>query len=50
MMAFEQVKLYLREQNVIALTKACLHRIHILTTYRHGWPSPRALLPANVNV
>ena len=35
-MAIEQVVLYLREQNVIAVSNACLQRIHRLTTFRHG--------------
>ena len=38
-MPFDEVVSYLREQNVIAATKACLQRIHLLTsvtTFRHG--------------
>ena len=48
-MAFEQVVLYLLEQKVIAVSKACLQRIHLLTTFRQGSPSS-ALVPENVNV
>jgi len=41
--------LFLREKKVIAVTKACLQRIHLMSTFRHGSP-PRALAPENVNV
>ena len=41
--------LYLREKPVIAITKACLQRLHLLSTFRHGSPS-RALSPNEVNV
>lgn len=34
---------------MISVTKACLQRIHLLCTFRHGSP-PRALRPENVNV
>ena len=40
---------YLRDKSVISLAKACLQRIHLLCTFRHGSP-PRALSPENVNV
>ena len=48
-MSFEQVVIYLREKKVIAVSKACLQRIHLLTTFRHGSPSS-ALVPENVNI
>ena len=48
-MAFEQVVLYLLKQKVIAVSKACLQRIHLLTTFRQGSPSS-ALVPENVNI
>ena len=40
---------FLREKPIIAVTKACLQRIHVLTTFRHGSPA-QALSPDNVNV
>ena len=39
-MPYDEVVVYLREQNVITATKACLHRIHLLTTFCHGSPAP----------
>ena len=48
-MSFEQVVIYLRDKKVIAVSKACLQRIHLLTTFRHGSPSS-ALVPENVNI
>jgi hypothetical protein len=39
----------LREPKVIAVSKACLQRVHLMCTFRHGSPS-RALAPENVNV
>jgi hypothetical protein len=39
----------LREKPIIAVSKACLQRIHLLSTFRHGSPS-KALAPENVNV
>ena len=33
-----------------AATLACLQRIHVLTTFRHGLPAPRVLAPENVDV
>ena len=47
--SFENLVITLREKRVIAISKACLQRIHLLTTFRHGSP-PRALAPENVNV
>ena len=47
--SFEQLVLLLREKPVIAAARACLQRIHLLTTNRHGSPSS-ALAPENVNV
>ena len=47
--SFEALVVLLREKPVIACSKACLQRIHLLTTFRHGSPS-RALVPENVNV
>jgi hypothetical protein len=47
--SFENLVITLREKRVIAVTKACLQRLHLLTTFRHGSP-PRALAPENVNV
>ena len=38
----------LREKPVIAVTRACLQRIHLLCTFRHGSPS-KALTPEHVN-
>ena len=49
-MPFDEVVRYLREQNVIAATKACLQRIHLLTIFRHGSPALTALVPEHVNV
>ena len=40
---------FLRQPEVISTSKACLQRIHLLCTFRHGSPS-RALAPENVNV
>ena len=48
-MAFEQVVLYLREQKVITVSKVCLQRIHLLTTFRQSSPSS-ALVPEKVNI
>lgn len=39
----------LRQKPVIEVSKACLQRIHLLCTFRHGSPS-KALTPENVNV
>ncbi len=41
--------LFLREQPTIRISKACLQRIHLLCTLRHG-PLPQGLAPASVNV
>ena len=49
-MPYDEVVVYLREQNVITATKACLHRIHLLTTFRHGSPAPTVLAPERFNV
>jgi hypothetical protein len=46
---FDSLVVHLREKPVIAAAKACLQRLHLLTTFRHGSP-PRALAPENVNV
>lgn len=40
---------FLREKKIISVSKACLQRIHLLCTFRHGSPS-KALTPENVNV
>jgi hypothetical protein len=47
--SFEALVSLLREKPVIAITKAALQRVHLLTTFRHGSPSA-ALIPENVNV
>ena len=47
--SFESLVVFLREKDTIAVTKACLQRIHLLCTFRHGSPS-KALAPDNVNV
>ena len=47
--SFESLVVFLREKDTIAVTKACLQRIHLLCTFRHGSPS-KALAPENVNV
>jgi len=47
--SFETLVVFLREKSVIALTKAALQRIHLLSTFRHGSPN-KALAPENVNV
>ena len=47
--SFEALVVHLREKPVIAATRDCLQRIHLLSTFRHGSPS-RALSPENVNV
>jgi len=47
--SFESLVLLLREKRIISVTKACLQRIHLMSTFRHGSPS-RALSPENVNV
>ena len=39
----------LREKSVIAVTRACLQRIHLLATFLHGSPS-RTMDPECVNV
>ena len=49
-MPFDEVVSYLREENVIAATKACLQRIHLLTTFCHASPAPTVLVPEHVNV
>ena len=49
-MPFDEVVSYLREENVIAATKACPQRVHLLTTFRHGSPAPTVLIPEYVNV
>ena len=48
-MPFDEVVGYLREQNVVAATKACLQRIHTLTTFHHGSSAP-VFVPEHVNV
>jgi hypothetical protein len=40
---------FLREKPVIAITKACLQRLHLLSTFRH-WSPPKSLSPNEVNV
>ena len=47
--SFESLVVLLREKPIISVTKACLQRIHLLSTFRHGSPS-KALSPENVNV
>jgi len=47
--SFEALVVLLREKPIIAVSKACLQRIHLLSTFRHGSPS-KALAPENVNV
>ena len=47
--SFEQLVGFLREKNVIALSKACLQRFHLVSTFRHGSPS-QALAPEQVNI
>ena len=47
--SFEALVVFLREKDVIAVSKACLQRIHYLCHFRHGSP-PKALAPDNVNV
>jgi len=46
--SFEALVVFLREKKVIAVTKACLQRIHYLCTLRHGAP-PNALAQREVN-
>ena len=46
---FEDLVIFLREKDVIGVSKRCLQRIHYLCTFRHG--SPRShLSPERVNV
>jgi hypothetical protein len=40
----------LREKQVIAIAKACLQRIHLLCTFRHGSPPKSLVAPNEVNV
>jgi len=47
--SFEALVVLLREKPLIQSSKACLHRIHRLTTIRHGSP-PNALIQEPVNV
>ena len=47
--SFEALVVFLREKPVIEATKACLQRVHLLSTFRHGSP-PKMLAPENVNV
>ncbi len=47
--SFEALVVFLRERPVIDATKACLQRVHLLSTFRHGSP-PKMLAPENVNV
>jgi hypothetical protein len=47
--SFEALVVFLKEKSTIQVTKACLQRIHLLTTFRHGSPS-KSLAPENVNV
>lgn len=49
MHSFECLVVFLREKPIIAVTKRCLQRIHLLSTFRHGSP-PLALAPEHVNV
>ena len=49
-MPFDEAVSYLREENVIAATKACLLRFHLLTNFRHGSPASTVLVPERVNV
>ena len=45
--SFDSLVVFLREQSVITLSKACLQRIHLMTTFRHGLLSGA---PESVNV
>lgn len=47
--SFEALVVFLREKNIIAVSKACLQRIHCLCIRRHGTPC-RSLTPEIVNV
>jgi hypothetical protein len=47
--SYESLVVHCRNQRVIAVTKACLQRIHLLCTVRHCSPST-AIAPDNVNV
>ena len=47
--SFEHLVVFLREKHIIAISKACLQRIHLLCTFRHGTLC-RTLAPENVNV
>ena len=47
--SFETLVIFLREKSTIAIAKACLQRIHLLSTFRHGSPD-HALEPDNVNI
>ena len=47
--SFEALVVLLREKPIIAVSKACLQRIHLLSTFRHGSPS-NAVTPESVNV
>ena len=47
--SFEALVVFLREKPIIAVTKAILQRVHMLSTFRHGSPK-MALAPGNVNV
>jgi hypothetical protein len=47
--SFETLVIFLREKSTIAIARACLQRIHLLSTFRHGSPD-HALEPDNVNI
>ena len=49
-MPFAKVVVYPREQNAVAVSKACLHQIHLLTTFSHGLPAPRVLKLESENI
>ena len=36
---FDSLVVFLREKSVITVSKECLQRIHMMTTFRHGLPS-----------
>ena len=47
--SFESLVIHLREKSTISISKACLQRIHLLCTFRHGSPA-KSLSADNVNV
>lgn len=47
--SFENLVVFLREKHTIFITKNCLQRIHMLSTFLHGCPH-LALTPQTVNV